>query len=243
MNVIVMIEGREAVPVRAIPFVTGRMMAPDDVARALARTTHFDKLEEIKAYHLSADGVAAMLPKEWDVIVADLSILSDKLMATETIEQENYPVWRREATLLLPSACFLWRDEFEQAFRTASEQWLHHSEEREGEMELNFMPRIPQDLAAVVMEGFESLQKQADKTWPWGDYETPLLRILARAVERWCMQEQDYPQKKTGLVQEWLEAELEKAGLPVSKALIDHIETIISPRVYSHTRQRVKPKH
>lgn len=244
MNVIVMIEGREAIPVRAIPFVAGWTMSPDAVAKSLARTTHFDRLEGIKAYHLSVDGVAPMLPKEWDGIKADLEILSAKLESTEIVDQENYPTWRRESILLLPPACFVWRDEFERAFReTYSEERHHLLEEREGDRELNFTPRIPQDLAAVVMEGFESLQKLAVKPWPWGDYETPLLRILAGAVERWCVQEQDYPQKKTGKVQEWLESEMEKAGMPISKALVDHIETIISSRVYSHTRQRVKRKH
>lgn len=155
MNVVVMIDGREAIPVRAIPFVTGWGMSPDVVAKSLARTTFFDRLEGVKAYHLSADGVAPMLPKEWDGIEADLAIFSDKLQATETVEQENYPVWRRESISLLPSACFLWRDEFEAAFRTAySEKRLHLADEREGERDLNFMPRVPPDLAAVVMEGF-----------------------------------------------------------------------------------------
>jgi hypothetical protein len=244
MDVIVIIEGREAIPVRALPYVTGWTMSPDVVANSLARTAAFDRLEGVKAYHLSAHGVAPMLPKEWDGIEADLAILTDKLKATETIDQENYPAWRREAITLLPPACFAWRDEFEPAFlRAYSPQRYHMLEEREGDRELNFMPRVPADLAAVVMEGFESVEKKAHGTWPWGNYETPLLRILAGAVERWCVQEQGYPQKKTGLVQEWLEGELEKAGLPISKALIDHIETIISPRVYSHTRQRVKRKH
>lgn len=243
MNVIVVIEGREAIPVRALPYVTGWTMSSDVVAKSLARTTFFDRLKGVKAYHLSSQGVAPMLPKEWDGIEADLAILTDKLMATQTIDQENYPAWRRESIPLLPPACFTWRDEFEPAFRRAySPQRYPMLDEREGDRELNFMPRVPPDLAAVVMEGFESVQKVAYSTWPWGDYETPLLRVLAGAVEKWCVHEDEYPQKKTGLVQEWLEAELKKAGLPVSNTLIDHIETVISPRVYSHTRQRVKRK-
>jgi hypothetical protein len=38
MNVLVFINGREAVPVRAIPYVAGRGMSPDVVARSLAVT-------------------------------------------------------------------------------------------------------------------------------------------------------------------------------------------------------------
>lgn len=243
MGAIVVIEGREAIPVRALPYVTGWMMSPDMVAKSLARTTFFDRLPGVKAYHLSTQGVAPMLPKEWDGIEADLEVLTAKLKAIETLDQENYPTWRRESVPLLPPACFIWRDEFESAFRVAySDERLHLLEEREGDRELNFLPRIPAELVAVVMEGFESVQEATEKSWPWGNYETPLLRVLARAVERWCAGGEDYPQKKTRKVQEWIEAELKKAGIPVSASMVDHIETIISPRVYSHTRQRVKPK-
>lgn len=243
MDVIVMIEEREAIPVRAIPFVTGWTISPDLVASSLAHTDLITRLKGVTAYHLTPGGVAPMLPKEWDGIGADLDVLSAKLKATETVDQGNYPTWRRESIPLLPPACFTWRDEFERAFRRAySPQRYHMIDEREGDRELNFTPRVPPELTAVVMEGFESVQKVVGSSWPWGDYETPLLRILAGAVERWCVQEDEYPRKKTALVQKWLEAEMEKAGLPVSKSLIDHFETIISPRVYSHTRQRVNPK-
>ena len=74
-----------------------------------------------------------------------------------------------------------------------------------------------------------------------GIIETPLLRILAGAASEFCLSD-GYPEKKTEKVQEWIKAEMKKAGLPISASLIDHIETIISPRLYSHTRQRVKRK-
>lgn len=164
MNVVVVIEGREAIPVRALPYVTGWTMSPDVVAQSLARTTFFDRLKGVKAYHLSSQGVAPMLPKEWDGIEADLAILTDKLMATQTIDQENYPAWRRESIPLLPPACFVWRDEFEPTFQRAHSPQRYHTlkKEREGDRELNFMPRIPPELAAVVMEGFAETAEQAD---------------------------------------------------------------------------------
>lgn len=168
MNVVVVIEGREAIPVRALPYVTGWTMAPDAVAKSLARTAFFDRLKGVKAYHLSSQGVAPMLPKEWDGVEADLAILTDKLMATQTIDQENYPAWRRESIPLLPPACFVWRDEFEPAFRRAySPQRYPMLEEREGDRELNFMPRIPPELAAVVKEGFPETVEQADVSAPF----------------------------------------------------------------------------
>lgn len=157
MNSIVPIDGKEAVPVRAIPFVTGWMMSPDMVAKALAHTDHWiTRLKDVTAYHITADGEhAPMLPKEWDGIEAELQILSEKLKANETIDQENYPQWRRESISLLPSGCFVWKDEFEEAFsRSYSPQKLILMDERLGDRELNFSPRIPAELMDIVMEGF-----------------------------------------------------------------------------------------
>lgn len=243
MNVVVLIENREAIPVRAIPFVTGWTMSPDAVASSLAMTDLITRLRGVSAFYWSEGVVAPLLPKEWDGIEADLEALSNRLQAEEEIDRENYPKWRRDSIPLLPESCFVWRDEFEAAFRHAySPERFSFLDEREGERELNFRPRIPPEQAPVVMEGFESPSSYVRKQWPWGDYETPLLRILAGAVEKWCMVDEEYPSKKSGLVQDWIAQEMRKAGLPVSKALIDHLETIIAPRAYSHTRQRVNLK-
>jgi len=76
--------------------------------------------------------------------------------------------------------------------------------------------------------------------WPWGDYETPLLQILAEAVNHFCLAG-DYPKKGGREVAEWVKKRMEQDGLPSSDALADKIETIISPRPYSHHRQR-KPR-
>ena len=114
-------------------------------------------------------------------------------------------------------------------------------DERPGDRELNFSPYIPDDLQEAVMEGFPHREEVTTQRWPWGDYETPLLRIIDAAVSHWCLAG-EYPQKKTGKVQEWIKAEMKKAGIPISESLVNHIETLISPRSYSHTRQRVKRK-
>ena len=67
MSIKININGREAIPVRAIPFVTGWSMSPDMVASTLAHTDLFTRLRGIAAYHLDSNGEPApMLPKEWD---------------------------------------------------------------------------------------------------------------------------------------------------------------------------------
>ena len=244
MHVTIFINGQEAIPIRAIPFVTGGKITADLVASIFAHTDQWElRRKGVSPYHLSRDGkYSPMLPKEWDDIEADLRVLAAKLKVAQEVQQDHYSVWRHESLGLLPPACFVWKDDFETAFRHAYSVWLYEMlDERPGDRELNFSPYIPHDLQEAVMEGFLHTEEAITQRWPWGDYETPLLRILAAAVSKWCLAE-EYPQKKTGKVQEWIKAEMEKAGIPSSDSLVDHIETLIAPRFYSHTRQRVNRK-
>jgi len=64
-----------------------------------------------------------------------------------------------------------------------------------------------------------------------------LLQILAEAVNHFCLAG-DYPKKGGREVREWVKKRMEQAGLQSSDTLADKIETIISPRPYSHHRQR-----
>lgn len=85
MNCVIKIGDREAVPVRAIPFVTGWSISPDVVARGLAGLDFNRRLKSLRAYHLDLDGnFSPMLPKEWDVIYDGLRALSASLRAGET---------------------------------------------------------------------------------------------------------------------------------------------------------------
>lgn len=157
MSVIIHIDGREALPIRSLPFVSGWMLSPDVVAMGFANTHHWNtKLEEIRAYHLMPDGqYASMLPKEWDGIEADLQILSQKLKQNDSFELESYPEWRMQSVSLLPPNCFVWRDEIEQAFKLSySKDNIILKDERPGDRELNFLPRIPLELINIVMQGF-----------------------------------------------------------------------------------------
>jgi hypothetical protein len=161
MNVVFVIAGCEAIPVRAIPFVTGWTMSPDMVASALAHTDLVTKLRGIAAYHLAGnDEPAPMLPKEWDGVEAELQALSDTLKANEVVDFESYPTWRRESILLLPAGVFVWKDEFICAFASAySKERIGILDERPGDRELNLTPLIPQALCEALVEGFASVEK------------------------------------------------------------------------------------
>lgn len=158
MNTIIQISARDAIPVRALPYVTGWMMSPDVVAKTLAHSDHWTtKLMDMYAFNLTDKGIyAKMLPKEWDGIMAELESLSNMYQMDEAYEGGNYVAWRRDSIPLLPPACFVWKDEFEKAFETAySEKKLILIDERSGERELNFSPMMPEKLQSAVMQGFE----------------------------------------------------------------------------------------
>lgn len=156
MDVTTLIDDREALPIRAIPFVTGWLMSPINVAVSLANTDLAKKLKGITAYHLfSSDGPTKTLPKEWDAIVIDLRVLSSKLGGDEKIKDENFTTWRRGSISLLPAGVFVWKDEFEQAFICFYGSESHiRLEERRGDRELNYSPMIPSELRTIIADGF-----------------------------------------------------------------------------------------
>lgn len=156
MSIIFVIKGREAIPVRAIPFVTGWTISPDMVASSLAHRDVIKKMREIAAYHLGGtDEPVPMLPKEWDGVIAELRTLSVTLKANEVIERASQPIWRRESIKLLPAGVFVWKDEFITAFSTVyADERMSMSDERLGDRQLNLTPWIPQALREAVVEGF-----------------------------------------------------------------------------------------
>jgi hypothetical protein len=77
--------------------------------------------------------------------------------------------------------------------------------------------------------------------WPWGEYQTTLLEILAEAVAVFCCGDEPYPKK--GVVVEWIKARMAQRKIPISDDLPAKMETIISPRPYvNHRTPRPKKK-
>ena len=189
MNVTVIIDGREAIPIRAIPFITGWRIAADLVVSILAHRDPWELRRTLmSSWHLSADGqYSSMFPKEWDGIAADLKVLMDKLRAEQQVGRRNYAVWRRDSIPLLPSACFVWKDDFEAAFVFIySDLSYEIVDERPGDRELNFSPYVPPELEKLVMEGFRKTTKPLLASGLGVNYETPLLRLIEAAVKKWC---------------------------------------------------------
>ena len=117
-RLLILIGKHEALPVRAIPYVTGwYRFTPDVVAWYLAqdpaRFTEWDT--PLTAYRLH-DGVPkAIDPREWNSVVTRLEGLDGETRARP--EAQGYALWREQSASMLPSGVFVWLDEFEQIYR------------------------------------------------------------------------------------------------------------------------------
>lgn len=83
------LEGREIIPVRLIPFITGFNVGPHSLVKLLAHKQGlawpvFRPEDELFAYQLDFQGEATkLLPKEWDIFVSDMDILEKRLKLQE----------------------------------------------------------------------------------------------------------------------------------------------------------------
>lgn len=190
MNVIVLIDGQEAIPIRALPFVTGWSMSPDVVSTTFAHVDSWrTNLKTISVFHFASDGAySALLPKEWDGTTAELESLSNMYQMDEKFEGGNYVAWRRDSIPILPPSCFVWRNEFEAAFKSDySKNKYDIVDERDGDRELNFSPLIPEKLEDKVMQGFElpkvaNAKTLTEKPILTKERETVLKLILGMAM-------------------------------------------------------------
>ena len=132
MSVVITVDGRQAIPVRALPYVTNWKTAPDELAAAFCRSVETDfkvrirsatgvismpNRDALASYVLQEGGtIRKMAPDEWGFILVKIDCLTKKLQADERTEGENWAEWRRQATNLLPAAAFVWLDEFQTWF-------------------------------------------------------------------------------------------------------------------------------
>ncbi|MEF8730017.1 MAG: hypothetical protein V5B34_17720 [Accumulibacter sp.] len=155
MSVVVLIRGREAIPVRAIPYVTGWDVSPDMVTKSLANSPNGIRLDWLTAYQYHADGShTPILPKEWDGIDDRLRGLSASSKAKSNNNDVARTKWLKKSIPILPAGVFVWRDELEKSWRRFC--WLveNRKGERPNDGMLNFSPMIPTELFEQVCEGF-----------------------------------------------------------------------------------------
>ena len=175
MNVVVMIQGREAIPIRAIPFLTdGQSMSPDALGYVLAGGKLSDSDYELTAHHV-LDGDLLSLTKDWweNTALPGFAALKDVINSVQVSEAAGYQQWLEKSSETLPAGAFIWKDDFVSWYeqrtkmlifaRVAERQPLipstmgvpDHSIHQA--LSLNFSPFIPNaDQQQMIMAGFES---------------------------------------------------------------------------------------
>ena len=114
MRVSIEINGRQALPVRAIPLLTDwRGLSPDQLAQILAGDCdHWPSFDGLTAYRLHPDGsTEPILPRWWtNWVVSKLQAISDNIKARQITHATGVQQWRGESLAQLPASVFVWRD-------------------------------------------------------------------------------------------------------------------------------------
>ncbi|MCX7178899.1 MAG: hypothetical protein NTX56_09055 [Proteobacteria bacterium] len=154
------IDRREALPVRAIPYVTGWRYSPDMVVESLARATAapFEKLRNLVASHRPAGKPVPVMTIEWNAVVvqvkgfeAGLHELRPDIEATD--DHVGIAAWERGAAMKLPAGVFVWLDEF---LREREADRKRMPDDRP----VILAPMLDADTRAAVLEGFEDCPRR-----------------------------------------------------------------------------------
>ncbi len=196
MNVVVVIDGREAIPLRAVPYLSGwQGMTPDALATALLGHEVFFQFEGLLAYSKEGETIKAVRPREWEDIVLAMTATDDRIKDREVSHSDGRDQARRECLRLLPAGWFVWKDEFEPMYRKKYERVPHFSmstgeqiepKKRKELVELDFAPFIQdQEIRDMVMAGFEHQQSAPEPLGVPGDVPVERIRyeILASRTE------------------------------------------------------------
>lgn len=171
MDIIIQIQGREAIPVRAIPYVTGWRspcgITPQELVNCLgllpANRTQSDGLRNLSAYkHLSEKSVTVP-PDEWAMVAAQLAAISTKLKIEYPADNEGrrsdvgYEAWQARSIETIPSATFVWLDELERDFQMYFDfRACAAPSGSMGSRELNLVQStLPESVRRLIMEGLE----------------------------------------------------------------------------------------
>lgn len=126
VNVVVEIEGREAIPVRTIPLLTNwRFISPDIVAHVLGGTggsnvgvfsvSKDDMPVDLQSNRIE-DGKVQPIDKDWwaQFPLLELRALSEKIRTDGTSPKAGYSKWRTQSLKELPAGVFVWKDEYQE---------------------------------------------------------------------------------------------------------------------------------
>jgi hypothetical protein len=154
------VEGREVIPVRAIPYVTNSSrFKPDILVQRFARNDPFQysvfrKNWALETYRVQGTLSLPVNPVEWDKVVARIKRVTAIITKGFSTTLTKYAVWNIAATAALPAGCFVIYDEFVASWE--ADRIGGVSDERPPENDiLTLSPAIDDHTRAMVMEGFQ----------------------------------------------------------------------------------------
>lgn len=158
----------EVLPIRFIEFYTGGKLGPESIALLFAHKQGIDwnrrmkEADKLTAYHWQYGKITPLKRTEWESILYSIQSLSERY---DNIDK-HFNEWLTAALKILPVA-FVWRSEFDAAYRRAMSperitfldqskgfERLTGDEDKEAR-EINVTPYIPPELMDMVFEGFE----------------------------------------------------------------------------------------
>lgn len=153
---------REAIPVRAIPFVTGWNFSPDAIANAFAQTDEARRMKGVGSFRTTANRLTQVKAIDWEHVKVSMDGLDDKLPRSPA----GYSEWRSKSIELLPAGTFVWLDEFATAFQIdfSPSNWLPNC--RKEYPALDFDPMLPEGAESIIYEGFPAFQEATEATSP-----------------------------------------------------------------------------
>jgi hypothetical protein len=166
MRLTASINSREALPVRAIPYVAGwegHTYSPDFVADSLAGNIGrpFRRLDVV-AYRLVDDKPHAVAVQDWQRIAAALNGLAADLhekrpTLAPSDDHAGYAEWMRSAVQMLPAGVFVWLDEFLKS--REDDQKLRSKHRLDDLPPIEYSPLLDDYTRASIMDGFVSISK------------------------------------------------------------------------------------
>ena len=151
---------REAIPVRAIPFITGWNFSPDAIANAFSQTDEARRMRGILTFQITANSFIPVKAVDWENVKVAIDGLNDKLPSGPA----GYADWRTESVALLPAGVFVWLDEFATGFSRdfSPLNWLPDC--RGEHPSMNLAPMLVDGMASIIREGFPPYQEGAEAT-------------------------------------------------------------------------------
>lgn len=146
---------RIAIPVRALPFLSGWFLHSHEVALGMARipdSGYIPEFANLFAYRISETGPIRVKAEEWRDISHQFTELAQELPLDH---RKTFGAWSDDGLRLLPPATFFWLDEF-------MEEFNRHITTLPGDSTLPQATFAEDNVSKhdlkLILEGFESIQ-------------------------------------------------------------------------------------